>query len=321
MTSRCATTDQGSTTRTVLLVGQATLDHLYDVDEFSRTGHKTPARSHRTVGGGVAANAAVAVARLGGDARFVGRVGDDPAGDQVVAGLRDEGVDVDHVERRIGGSTPISAVIVAADGARTIVNHTPRDLFAGEPPSLPVDGVDAVLVDARWPAGTEAALESARRIGVPGIVDVDAVPTDPERRCAVLTGASHLVFSADALRDLTGTTDPADGLRRAAARTDARLSVTCGEDGVVWLDDGEIRSMPAFAVDAVDTTGAGDVFHGAFALALAEGKSDGDALRFAAATAALKCSRPGARAGIPTRQDVDDLLEHTTTPAPTDWSH
>jgi sulfofructose kinase len=86
------------------------------------------------------------------------------------------------------------------------------------------------------------------------------------------------------------------------------VSVTQGEHGVTWMDDGELHHLDAFTVDAVDTTGAGDVFHGAFTLALAEGMAEAAAFRFASGAAAVKCARPGARAGIPDRVAVDDFL-------------
>ena len=160
------------------------------------------------------------------------------------------------------------------------------------------------MVDARWPDATRQALELAQTAGIPGVVDVDRLPTDPD----LLTTASHLVFSEAALIELTGTTDLDAGLRQAAGRFGGHISVTSGERGVKWLEDGSVHHLPAFEVDAVDTTGAGDVFHGAFALALAEGSTERDAFEFGAATAAVKCSRLGARSGIPRRSDVEEFL-------------
>jgi len=305
----------------VLCVGQATLDHVFDV-EVLHVGRKHVATSYRPVGGGVAANAAVAVSRLGGRARLLARLGDDDAGTAVARELLDEGVDLSLVERVPGVSTPTSGVIVDAAGGRTIANLTPPELFDDCVADLTGLRPDAVLVDGRWPAASDRALRLARALGVPGVVDVDRAPTPAD--LAILTGASHLVFSADALATLAGTTDPAAGL--AAARVavegardsagpadlagdDPVVAVTLGADGAAWLDAGEYRSSDAFEVDVVDSTGAGDVFHGAVALGLAEGADLTDAFRFAAAAAALKCIRPGARAGAPDRGAVDDLLE------------
>lgn len=286
----------------VLCVGQATIDHVLRLDTTIVAGHKHRARHRDTVGGGVAANAAVAVARLGGRAVLISRVGDDVEGEVILAGLRADGIDVSAVQRVEGHSTPFSAVLIDPSGDRTIVNHTPDDLLAGEPPELP--DFDAVLVDGRWPDASTIALRTARERGVPGVVDADR-PLDPR----LLDLASHIVFGEDALASTTGLVDHADGLRAVAARSDAMLAVTAGADGVVWLDHGTACELPAFEVTVVDTTGAGDAFHGAFTLALAEGADDASALRFAAATAAVKCTRPGARRGIPIRADVEALLD------------
>jgi len=295
-----------TSTRAVLCVGQATLDHIFRIESLA-AGHKHVATSHQSVGGGVAANAAVAVSRLGGRALFVSRIGADAAGDQVVLELADEGVDVSHLHRRAGDTTPTSCVLVEASGERTIVNRTSADLFDDDVPDL--DGIrpDAVLVDGRWPAGARRALRRARALGAPGVVDVDRAPTRAD--VADLGLATHLVFSADALAEFSATDDAAIGLSRAAASIDAAVAVTLGGQGVGWLDSaGAFSTMPAFDVEVVDSTGAGDVFHGAFALGLAERMEVPEAFRFANAAAALKCSRPGGRLGAPDRRAVDDFL-------------
>lgn len=296
----------------VLCVGQATLDHVLTVGGEIAIGRKHAAQRHDVVGGGLAANAAVAVVRLGGLAALAGVIGDDEAGTSVLAGLRAEHVDTSLVRRATGVTTPVSAVIVSAGGARTIVNHNPSELLAQQCPDLEGVVCDAVLVDGRWQAGAAAALSLARRRSIPGVVDVDRSTVDAAVMATCLDLASHLIFSDDALRELTGTSSPAAGLRRASRDTAAHVAVTLGARGVVWLDGDDVRSLEAFAVDAVDTTGAGDVFHGASTLALAEGADEARAFTFASAAAALKCTRPGARAGIPSRAEVDDLLDRTS---------
>lgn len=288
----------------ILCIGSITQDHVYRLDTPLEIGTKHRARSIGDVGGGIAANAAVAISRLGGLASLAGAVGTDDLGDHVLEELRNERIDVERVERLLATSTPESIVIVEPSGARTIVASATIDLSVVDPPLLHDVGFAAVMVDARWPDATRHALELARTAGIPGVVDVDRLPTDLD----ILTAASHLVFSEAALTELAGTTDLEAGLRHAAERFTGHISVTSGERGVKWLEDGAVRHLPAFDVDAVDTTGAGDVFHGAFALALAEGSTEYDAFRFAAATAAVKCSRLGARSGIPRRSDVEEFL-------------
>ncbi|MEX2627787.1 MAG: PfkB family carbohydrate kinase, partial [Ilumatobacteraceae bacterium] len=260
-------------------------------------------------GGGGAANAAATVALRGGDAVFIGAVGDDRMGRVVTGGLAELGVDVARVQRIPGRTTPISAVIIDRTGARMIVNHADADLFAlADPaPAADIGEVDAVLCDCRWPAGAAATLRAARERGVPGIVDVDRPLTEGATWLFEL--ASHLVFSREALRSTAGVFRPGPALRIVRGLTDAWVGVTLGAGGIEWLDDHGSGHLAAHDVEAVDTLGAGDVFHGAFALLLAEGGDEEHAMRFANAAAALKCTRPGGRDGIPSRTDVDQFLQ------------
>ncbi len=296
----------------VTCVGIAALDLVFRVDAHPTAPGKYRAEERREVGGGVAANASVAVSALGGDAAFIGCVGDDPTGDRIVAGLEVAGVDVGAVRRVEGGTSPLSSVLVDPPGERLVVNHASPDLFdRGRPVAGDeIAGTDAVLVDMRWPAGAVPALEAARGAGVPAVVDCDHDPTINRGR-EILAAATHVVFSLPTLAAFTGVETPEDALRRCGDHTDAWVAATAGDDGVHWLQDGALRHLPAFAVDVVDTLGAGDVFHGAFVLALVEGRPIETALRFASAAAALKCTRAGGRAGIPDRREVDAMLsEH-----------
>jgi sugar/nucleoside kinase (ribokinase family) len=120
--------------------------------------------------------------------------------------------------------------------------------------------------------------------------------------------ASHAIFSAEALRATGGTSDLEEALRRAASTLTAFLAVTNGPEDVLWMERGNLRRLPVFAIAAVDTLGAGDSFHGGFALALAEGRDEVAAMRFGAATAALKCTRFGGISGTPVRAEVDKFL-------------
>ncbi|MCP3973037.1 MAG: hypothetical protein GY720_00930 [bacterium] len=296
---------------TVTCVGIAVMDLLFQVDELPVGGGKFYASNYREIGGGVAANAAVAIARLGGDARLVSRVGDDAVGSRVKADLTSLGVDASQVAAVTDLTTPVSAVLVDSTGERTIVNHTPAELFGGcdTAAASQLADSDGVLVDVRWPDGASAALGAAAAAGIPSVFDFDR-PMD-NGGGDLLTTATHVAFSREALAATSGTNDPADGLLRMAERTEAWLAVTVGPDGVYWLTDGAIAHLPAFAVEVVDTAGAGDIFHGALALAIAEGDPEDIAIRFASAAAAIKCTRPGGRAGAPSRQEVEEMLKET----------
>lgn len=291
----------------VLAVGHAVQDFVFTVERLPDRGEKYRARTFETVGGGPAATAAVAIARLGGSARLAARVGDDLAADLIATELAGYGVDCTWLRRCTGCGSSVSAVIVDPTGERMIVNH----LDAGMPADadwLPAPrdlGADAVLVDVRWPEGALRALQLAREAGLPGILDADRpVPADGR----LLRAASHVAFSADGLRDFAGDTDLPGALLRVARDLAGWCCVTAGEQGVLIARGGDLERVPAFAVDTVDTLGAGDVWHGAFALALAEGQAEGAAVTFASAAAALKVTRSGGRRGAPTRQQVADFL-------------
>jgi sulfofructose kinase len=172
------------------------------------------------------------------------------------------------------------------------------------PESLP-DGVNVVLGDTRWPEGAAHLFRAARSAGAQAVLDGDRKPALPE----VMTLATHVAFSAQGVSEITGIADPVEALRALADGASNWLAVTDGERGVFFVEDGAIAHEPAFRVDTVDTLGAGDVWHGAFALALAEGMSEREAVRFASAVAAIKCTRFGGRAGIPRRAEVDAFLE------------
>lgn len=292
----------------VLCVGLAVVDHLFHVDSLPQKPGKHFASEYRQVGGGPAATAAVTVARLGGEARFIGHIGADAAGEWILADLTREGVDVTKCRISTDHRSPVSSVFVTGDGERTIVNHTDIELFtsADEVTADDIGDAQVVLADVRWPVGAASALDRARVAGVPSVLDYDQSPVDVSHLASL---ASHVVFGEQALAAVSGEVQSDAGLVAAAALTKGVVAVTRGEHGVSWREDGEVRHEPALAIDAVDTLGAGDVFHGALALAIGEGQGFGDAVRFASAAAALKCSRQGGREGIPTRDEVERLME------------
>jgi len=289
----------------VLTLGITVFDTVLAVAALPASGGKFYATGRAEVVGGIAANAAIAIVRLGGEAVLASRVGDDLVAERIVAELAAAGVDTGLVEWLNGVPTSVSTILVAADGERLLVNHADPALFRGTP-DLEGLTVDAVMTDTRWPEGALAALRRARALGVPGVLDYDrpAERLSPE----LLAAASHVVFGRQGLEALTGTADVATGLRQVRGTTAAWLACTSGGDGVHWLAGDALRHLPTFAVEAVDTLAAGDVFHGAFALGLAEGQSELAAMRSASAAAALKCRRFGGGSVSPTRAEVEAFL-------------
>jgi sulfofructose kinase len=301
-------------TPTVACVGLAVQDLVFGLDGAVDLGNKNFSSSLRIVGGGPAANAAATVSALGGSSRLIARLGSDSIGDSIIANLVRHDVDVSRVRRVPDAVSPISAVIVDGRGERTIVNHSDGRLVDGSGLVSPQDilGSQALLVDLRWPEGALSAIHHANTLGIPSVVDFDLTTTDSHDAIIVLDGiissATHLIFSKPALLRKTGTTDTAAALLSVANTTDAFVGVTLGAEGFSWLDVGTVRVIPAFEVDAVNTLGAGDVFHGAFALGLAEGRSIVDVIRWSSAAAALHCTRTSPGEGFPTRDRLANIM-------------
>ncbi len=294
---------------TVIAVGLAVLDLVFGVEKRPDRGRKVFASSLTEVGGGPAANAAVTVAALGGDARFVGRIGTDSIGDVILDGFSRWGVDSSRVGRVPDVPSPVSSVVIEADGERTIVNYTDPRLHPDDDlvTAADIEGADTVLADLRWPIGGLSALRIASDLGIPSVLDFDETPE--VGLTSALTMPTYIVFSAPALAAVSGTTDPASGLIRVADQTDAWLAVTLGARGTLWLDGGSAIHAPSYPVAAIDTLGAGDVYHGAFALGVAEGRPIPEIVMMASATAALKCTRFGGRDGIPSRDEVNEFMK------------
>jgi sulfofructose kinase len=292
----------------VLCVGVAVLDNIFAVAEMPREPTKVFARNFRQIGGGPAANAAVTIAKLKGMATLWARVGDDPIGIRLIDELKGCGVSVDTVRRIPGRATGVSAVLVDGEGDRFIVAFADRalDSDASWLPLHDLTQFDVVLCDVRWPTAAKRVLQAAAAYGVRTVLDADLTDDDAVENLIGL--ASHVIFSKLALAKLTGTNDPETGLRLASEQSNGIVSVTLGAQGYMWLEHGKIYHTAAAEVDVVDTLAAGDVFHGAFALALAEDSSIQQAARFATATAGLKCTRWGGRATIPTRDEVAEFL-------------
>ncbi len=291
----------------LLFVGQSALDHVFRIERFSAQGGKVVASQQDSRVGGMAARAALAARSLGQqgqgtDIRLLSAVGDDFAGQHLQQALKAQRLEVACVR---GARTPVSAVLVDADGERQITNFRGDALQRAPLPELP-SAVRGVLADPRWPDAAARALSHARVGRVPAVLDADVAEPVLLRRLVPLAG--WCVFSQGGLSTWADEPagEPSAVLKLAAqAAPQAELLVTLGGDGALWRrPDGRTLALPAFHVEVSDTTGAGDVMHGALLLALAEGKTAEQAVSFAMAAAALAC-----RGALPTRPELDDFLE------------
>jgi sulfofructose kinase len=294
--------------RRIICVGHAALDRIYRIEAFPPEPTKVRALEHIEAGGGMAANAAVAIARLGGKAELWSRTGDDAAGATVRAGLLAERVDVRYLQAFDGARTSTSAIIVDRRGERLIVGQ--RD--AGMPSGtswLPLERVreaHAVLGDLRWLEGLRSVFARARQEGIPTVLDADLGAREALESILRLT--DYAIFCAPALRELVPSGSDEERLAAVLAHGPRYAGVTLGPQGYLGREANAMHRLPAFAVGVTDTTGAGDAFHGALALLLAEGHPLAECARFASAVAALKCTRLGSRSGLPTRRELEAFL-------------
>lgn len=282
----------------VACVGITVMDRIYYVEGLPTEGGKYVAKRYTEVGGGPAATAAVAAAKLGAQVDFIGRVGDDDTGNSLLAELESLGVNTRYTRRYTGAKSSQSAIMVDAQGERIIVNYPSPDLLhdADWLNEIDFSQWDVVLADVRWHEGARQAFTLARRAGVMTVLDGDVTPQDISELVAL---SDHAAFSEPGLARLTGINDSEAGLKQAKTLTNGHVYVTRGSEGCDWIKNNALQHQSGFKVDVVDTTGAGDVFHGALAFSLAGGDAPEDAVRFASGVAALKCTRPGGRAGIP----------------------
>lgn len=285
-------------------VGAVCHTTIYRVDAIPAPPAKILAADACRVVDGMAISAACAFHRLGGSARIWARLGDDPAGAVQRNELAATGVEVSDFRMVPGGRSSHSTVVVDARGDRLVVPyHDPA--LDRSPDWLPLAKLgesDFLHVEVRWPEGAQAALAAARRIGLPAMLDGETAPPGVLERLVPL--ATHAVFSDQGLLAFAKTDDLETALRRVSATHDGHVGASCGPAGYIWIEDGALRRVPAPKVDVVDTLSAGDVFHGALALMLAEGRPMEAAARFACVAASIKCTRFGGRLGCPTREEV-----------------
>lgn len=285
----------------ILCAGLITVDFTFETDGFPVEGNKHQARTSHMMPGGGALLAASAIAQLGGRVDLKGCVGDDALGAHVQETLCARGIGTDHLQTIAGTGTARSAVIVSDAGERTIINHRAQALFP-ETPDIQFYH-DAALVDTRWPGAAVRILRAARMAGKLGVIDAES----PVRLChEALPLASHIIFSEQGLSDYAGACDAA-ALSDVARELGVWVAVTRGPRSVLCHDGETLTQVLPCKVDAVDTLGAGDVWHGAFTLALARGETAVVAAKFGNAAAAAKVTMRGGR--MPDQTDVAPFLD------------
>lgn len=285
-------------------MGYACVDINFRASHHPEADEKIRASEMHTCGGGPAANAAVTIARLGGKAAFTGYLGKDAFGEAHLKEFIAEGVGTTAITRG-DHPTPVACVTIKPDGQRSIIDYRSTGCTVAEDATrlanLPTK---ALLLDGHQPLLSAKLVEEARALGIPSVLDAGSVH---DGTLMLYNKVDYLITSEKFARDYSSEDDP----RLALAALDGAapfVACTWGEEGVYWQDVDDQHHMPAFDIDPVDTTGAGDAFHGAFALGLAEGLGIQDNLRRASATAALTCLKNGARTALPDRTRVQALV-------------
>ena len=298
---------------TVLCVGHAAYDLSVFVENFPEENSKAEIEEMLESGGGPAANAAWLLATWGTPCAFAGLVGDDHYGHRVRAELERAGVDVSLLQLQPHHATPLSVILVNRQtGSRTIVNRKLRGAvlkldaaaLAGFSPAV-------LLFDGHELDASLAALQA-----FPDAVSILDAGSWREGTAALAGKVNYLVASERFARQATGCGELRDDSARRACITKLRerfpttVVVTLGEHGLIADDGAGFRHLPAFLARTVDTTGAGDIFHGAFAFAVAHAMPLWEGLRFASMAASLSVRAPGGRASFPPLAKVQEALAH-----------
>ncbi|MGD0499878.1 MAG: PfkB family carbohydrate kinase [Bryobacteraceae bacterium] len=293
----------------VVGVGLNATDTLIVVSRFPAYAGKAPIREEILAAGGQVASALAACARLGLRTKYIGAVGDDERGRIQMRSLAEAGIDATDVKVRPNCPTQLGYIVVdASTGERTV--------FWRRDPGLSVDPAEIapeqivcgrlLHIDGHDTPAVARAAAIARAHGIPVTVDVDTIYPGFE---SVLPSVDYLVASAEFPAAWTGEADSFRALEKIQNEYGMKVAaMTLGAHGSLARSEGRFFYAPAYVVDAVDTTGAGDVFHGAFCYAVLEGMPMLPALEFSNAMAALNCTAWGARGGIRGREDVRALM-------------
>lgn len=276
----------------VLCIGHAAYDLIFSVAQHPASDEKVIADEFMACGGGPAANAAVQVARLGLNSAFAGYLGQDLYGDKHLLELEAAGVNCDYIIR--GSSpTPLSTILVKPNGQRALIN------FKGETQALAATALDfsklypkAVLFDGHEPHLSLASLDHWKLRNIPTVLDAGSLHAGTR---LLMQQVTYLVCSEKFALQYAG--DASTALQQLAELAPV-VVITLGEHGLLWRRGTEQGRLSAYNITCIDSTGAGDAFHGAFAAALACGLGWQEILRYASAAGSLCCTRMGARPGL-----------------------
>ena len=290
-------------------LGQCSLDYLFLVDSYPENDTKKEVLEWHEQGGGPVATALVALSRLGIRCRIYGVVGDDEAGEKIRRSLSEEGVEVKGLIPRKGSSSQVAFIAVEETTAKRTIFWKRPSGKALQPDELHNDflrGSGFLLIDGLMMEVSLAAAKKAKELNIPVMLDAgSARPGMLE-----LAQLCDYVVASEVFAKGLGWELSAESLQKERESLGVKaLTITLGEQGSITSSEDQFFGMLAFRVDAVDTTGAGDVFHGGYIYGLLKGWDIRRTVRFASALAAMKCMRMGGRAGIPRLNEVMEFLQ------------
>jgi ribokinase len=294
----------------ILGFGAVAVDDLLYVDHYPQPNSKMRIQGRRREGGGLTGTALVAAARLGAKVAYGGVLGHDELSRFTIQELEREGVDCSSILRRDKAQPFYSTIIVVQPTAQRTVLSYAGGVHQIRPEEISdelIANCRVLFVDHTVVEGGLRAVELAHRHNIPVTGDFEA-----ERHPRVydlMDRVDHLVIGVDFARQVTGKSNPEEMVRALANPDRACCVVTAGERGCWYSErDNEVHQFPAFHVQAVDTTGCGDVFHGAYAACIAQGESVNRAIQIATTAAGIKATHSGGRSGIPDRTTIDRFL-------------
>lgn len=287
----------------VLCVGYACYDLIFSVDKHPLADEKTVAQQLLNCGGGPAANASVAVAKLGFKSAFAGYLGTDLYGEQHCQEFEQEGVDISLINRA-NSPTPLSTVLVKPDGKRALIT------YAGDTQALTANSIDfftvkpkVILFDGHQPHLSPELIEIAQKYNISTVLDAGSLHAGTKY---LLDKVDYLLASEKFALQYSGNVKSA---LNQLAELAPNVAITLGEKGLIWQQQEDKGHLKACTVNAIDTTGAGDAFHGAFAAALASNLSWIECLKFASVAGSFCCTKMGARLGLPTQEEHQLLYQ------------
>lgn len=288
-------------------LGHCAVDYLGVVERYPEVDSKVELSEFSMQGGGPVATAMVTLATLGAQAGFFGKISDDDFGMFIRQGLRDVGVDTSGLVIEPGKVSPYSFIAVERKTAKRTVFWTRGNVAPLKPDEIRFElmqGAKILHVDGNQMEAQIEAAKRARSAGMQVVYDAGS----PRERMDEMMGLTDVLIASERFAAEMGSGALAESLKRLHAKGPTTVVITIGEEGSVGMENNETYIVPATHVQAVDTTGAGDVYHGAFIYGMLKGWDLRERMRFANTAAALKCRSLGGRAGIPSMEEVHEAL-------------